>query len=372
MSRLSLFIAAGGTGGHLFPAEALAAELAKQGYDLHLITDARGKRVAGSDKPWRYHAIQSGGIAGKNIWQLLVNITRLGSGFLQSLCLALRYRPHLAVGFGGYVSLPPLLAAKMFGAKIIIHEQNAQAGRANRFLKPFATKIATGFPQARGLGEDIIVTGNPARPAILALYQQAYLPPQEKIHLLITGGSQGARSFSSLIPEALVLLSDQLKTRLEIVQQVRAEDLKKVQGFYEKQGNLKTELKPFFDDMEKRLAWAHLVIARAGASTLTELALSGKPAILIPLPNSIDHHQDRNAEIFAQKGAVIMLAERKISPRDLAETIERLLSNSGNLSKMSLAMEEFSRPDAAKELARLALDLIQETPKEKNHARFAS
>jgi len=367
----SILIAAGGTGGHLFPAEALAAELMKQGYNIHLVTDRRGLDVTASHGHWNCYAIMSGGIAGKSGLERLKNIARLAFGFMQAVILVFKIRPKVAIGFGGYPSLCPLLAAKLCRAKIVIHEQNALAGRANRFLKRYAYKIAAGFPKTTGLGGRVHVTGNPARTGILELAHQPYQPPMEDIQLLITGGSQGAKSFSKLIPDALALLPADLQKRMIIHQQIRQEDLAGVQAIYEKL-SLRNELQPFFTDMPARLAKAHLAITRAGASTLTELALAGRPAILIPLPNSIDGHQEANAKLFQNAGAAVALPEKGLTPEHLAKMIAEILQNPKVLLSATQAMRRLAKPGATAALAQIITKIVEEEREENGHARVTS
>lgn len=365
-----ILLAAGGTGGHLFPAEALAKELEQMEFEVHLVTDKRGHRVGQKKDRLHRHVVCAGGIAGKNGWDRAKNFLLLGLGFLQSLVLNISLRPKVAVGFGGYPSLAPLLAAKITGAKIVLHEQNAQGGRANRFLMRYADHIASGFPQTQGLGQKIVVTGNPVRPQIRALKDQTYTPPGSDIHLLVTGGSQGARVFSDLIPQSMGLLDDALRQRIFISQQVRKEDIDRVAGYYHSIGQ-RADLAPFFEDMPKRLENAHLVIARAGASTLCELTLAGRPAILVPLPNSIDGHQDANADSLAKRGAAIVFKEKGLSAQILADSLTRLFLHPQQLLEMASSARQLAKPEAARELAKLVSRAIG-IEKEANDARLAS
>ncbi|HEX2580367.1 MAG TPA: undecaprenyldiphospho-muramoylpentapeptide beta-N-acetylglucosaminyltransferase [Dongiaceae bacterium] len=355
MTRIML--AAGGTGGHLFPAEALAAELVAKGHQVFLMTDRRGARIGTGDASCPRHAIVAGGIAGKTLSERLRNLARLLVGFIQSLAVALRRRPELAVGFGGYVSFPPLLAARLTGARLVLHEQNAIMGRANRMLARWTSGTAFGFA-SRAMPANARVIGNPVRPAILALGAESYAASEEEVHLLVTGGSQGARAFATLVPEAIALLPERLRARLVIAQQCRADDLDSVGERYRMLGQHRVTLAPFFSDMPERLRWAHLVICRAGASSLSELAVAGRPAIAIPLPGSIDGHQDANAQSFAEAGALMICREKEGAPA-LARALEDYIGEPGRLAKKAEAMRSLARPQAARELAAFALSHLR-------------
>ncbi|MBI2254890.1 MAG: undecaprenyldiphospho-muramoylpentapeptide beta-N-acetylglucosaminyltransferase [Proteobacteria bacterium] len=362
-NRVQIVLAAGGTGGHMFPAEALATELLRRGCRVDLITDERGQGFGNRLPEVSVHHVAAGGVAGKGLVSKLKNIGRLALGYLQCRKLIKRLDPVVTIGFGGYPSVPPLLAAQQRESRTVLHEQNAVAGRANRFLMKRASKVALSFDKVRffeDLGSDkVIVTGNPVRPAISALANQAYRAPRgfEPINLLIFGGSLGARSFSRHIPAGVALISPELRSRLKIVQQCRAEDLAEVAAAYKATG-LAVELKSFFDDMPQRLATAHLIVSRAGASTVTELTAAGRPSLMIPLPNSIDDHQLANARALEGPGAGWVLTESAMSPASIAERLTTILSHPDRLDLAAAAAKKLGRRDAAERLADVVMSLV--------------
>jgi len=351
-----ILLAAGGTGGHMFPAEALAEALLRRGCRVVLCTDARGKGFGGRQPQVAEYRIASGGVAGKGTLVRLKNMTQLALGFAQSLILLRKLRPQVAVGFGGYPSVPPLLAARLTGARIVLHEQNATAGRANRFLARYAGKVALSFAQTRYLdalptGKSVL-TGNPVRPEIAALSDMPYRQPEpaQPFDLLVTGGSLGARLFGTLLPQAIATLPTATRARLRLVQQCRAEDMAATAAHYRALG-LAVELQPFFSDMPARLAHAQLVICRAGASTVAELAAAGRPAIFIPLANAIDDHQRANAQEIVAQGGGWILMERAATPETLATLLGSLMSDSAALAKAAENARLLGRRDAAARLA---------------------
>ena len=363
MSAPRILLAAGGTGGHMFPAEALARALLARGLAVDLATDERGGGFGDRLPEVKVHRIASGGVAGKGTLVRLRNFVRLGLGFMQSRSLLRRLRPAVVVGFGGYPSIPPLAAAQRAGIPTLLHEQNAVMGRANRFLAKRAARLALSFEQVQFA--DVVpakrrtVTGNPVRPEISAIADASYIAPRagEKVRLFVMGGSLGARVFGRAVPEAVALLRPDLRDRLSITQQARAEDLAQAQEDYRALG-LTVELKPFFDDVPERLRQAHLLITRAGASTLAELAAAGRPAILVPLPNSIDDHQKANAGALDSIGGGWLLPENSLSPAALAKILEDVLADPTRLEKAAAAARTLGRRDAADRLAELVIDLL--------------
>jgi UDP-N-acetylglucosamine--N-acetylmuramyl-(pentapeptide) pyrophosphoryl-undecaprenol N-acetylglucosamine transferase len=362
-----IVLAAGGTGGHLFPAEALAGALIGRGVAVELITDERG---TGFSKLGNVpvHRIASGGIAGKGLTTRARNYGRLALGVLQSRRLLKHLRPSVAVGFGGYPSVPPLLAAQWSAVSTVIHEQNAVMGRANRALMKRASKVALSFDQVR-FTEQLAasrkaMTGNPVRPAVAEIGTRPYRAPgaDGPVHLLVFGGSQGARVFGRVVPQAIALLPETLRRRLKLVQQVRAEDLEAATAAYREMG-LDAELNPFFADMPARYEWAHLVVCRSGASSVTELAAAGRPALMIPLPNSIDDHQMANADSLASKGGGWVMSESAFTPENAAERLASILSDSTGLARAAAAARAAARTDAAERLADLVLGLVPGTLK---------
>ncbi|HVM84348.1 MAG TPA: undecaprenyldiphospho-muramoylpentapeptide beta-N-acetylglucosaminyltransferase [Candidatus Binatia bacterium] len=361
--KMRILLAAGGTGGHLFPAEALAGALLGRGYAVDLVTDERGGGFAGRLSSVPVHRIASGGIAGKGLSARARNSLRLMLGVLQSRNLLKRLRPSVAVGFGGYPSLPPILAAQWGRIRTVVHEQNAVAGRANRLLMKRANRVALSFETVRYCEQvpaaKKTVTGNPVRAAISEVGGRTYRAPEAggPLHLLVFGGSQGARVFGRVTPPALALLPEDLRRRLKLVQQVRAEDLEAVSAAYRTLG-LAVELKPFFDDMPVRYEWAHLVMCRSGASSVAELAAAGRPALIIPLPNSIDDHQLANAESLAVKGAAWVLDESACSAETLAQRLIAILVDHDGLARAAERARGLARLDAAERLADVVTGLI--------------
>lgn len=362
-NRVQIVLAAGGTGGHMFPAEALATELLRRGCRVDLITDERGQGFGNRLSEVNVHHVAAGGVAGKGLVPKVKNLARLALGYLQCRKLIKQLDPIVTVGFGGYPSVPPLLAAQQRESRTVLHEQNAVAGRANRFLMKRASKVALSFDKVRFFeelgGDKLIVTGNPVRPAISALANQAYRAPRgfEPVNLLIFGGSLGARSFSRHIPAGVALISPELRSRLKIVQQCRAEDLSDVAAAYKATG-IEVELKSFFDDMPQRLATAHLIVSRAGASTVTELTAAGRPSLMIPLPNSIDDHQLANARALEGPGAGWVLTESAMSPASIAERLTTILSHPDRLDLAAAAAKKLGRRDAAERLADVVMSLV--------------
>lgn len=356
-----IVIAAGGTGGHFFPAEALAAELLERGERVVLLTDARSGGLASpvfarTEK----HVVAGAGLAGRGFSRAAKGALALARGVVQARGILNGLKPGAVVAFGGYPSVPPVLAAaSMLGGKplVVLHEQNAVLGRANRFLSRFADLLALNFANTQRLPGHIknVVVGNPVRPVIAALYGQGYVPPGEIVELLVVGGSLGAKVFSTLMPEALALLPAALRARLHVTQQCRANDIEAARQVLKSAG-IEAELSPFFTDVAALLQRAHLVIARAGASTVAEIAVAGRPAIFIPLPGAIDDHQRANADALASHGGVVRLDQAGLTPEILAKEIETFLMNPESLTKAAAASAQLGEPRAA---ARLA-DLVQE------------
>ncbi|MEZ5830246.1 MAG: undecaprenyldiphospho-muramoylpentapeptide beta-N-acetylglucosaminyltransferase [Dongiaceae bacterium] len=358
-----ILLAAGGTGGHMFPAEALARALLARGLAVDLATDERGGGFGDRLPDVKVHRIASGGVAGKGPMARLRNIVRLAWGMMQSRRLLRRLRPAVVVGFGGYPSVPPVLAAQRRAVPTILHEQNAVMGRANRFLSRGASRLALSFERVefsdRVAPERRVVTGNPVRPEISAIANAPYEAPGtgEKVRLFVMGGSLGARVFGRAVPEAVALLHADLRNRLAIAQQARAEDLPQAQNDYRALG-LSVELKPFFEDVPERLRQAHLLITRAGASTLAELTAAGRPAILVPLPNSIDDHQMANARALESAGGGWVMPESTLSPATLAKILEEALAEPTRLERAAAAAKGLGKRDAADRLADLVVELL--------------
>jgi UDP-N-acetylglucosamine--N-acetylmuramyl-(pentapeptide) pyrophosphoryl-undecaprenol N-acetylglucosamine transferase len=355
-------IAAGGTGGHLFPAEALAAELTARGERIVLFTDSRS---AAFDSPAFANAerfVLSGeGIAGRNLLRAAKGAAKLAAGTLTARSLLKRLDAAAVVGFGGYPAIPPALAAMTLGKRrpaVILHEQNAVLGRANRALAPRADLLALAYAETTKVPRNAKaqVVGNPVRPALAALAGAGYPPADGALRLLVTGGSLGARVFADLVPPAIAALPEAIRSRLLIAQQCRVEDLERVRAAYAGTG-IPVELSPFFPDIAGRLAGAHLVIARSGASTVAELACAGRPSLLLPLPSAIDDHQFANARALAEAGAALILPQASTTPARLAELLTEFLSSPERLAEAARAAASLARPQAARDLADLVLAL---------------
>jgi UDP-N-acetylglucosamine--N-acetylmuramyl-(pentapeptide) pyrophosphoryl-undecaprenol N-acetylglucosamine transferase len=353
-------VAAGGTGGHLFPAQALAEALIGRGWRVVLATDERGATYAAEFPAEERIALSAATYRPGDPLGMVRAGLAIARGTLTARKAFRRLDPAVVVGFGGYPSLPSLIAAASAGRPIVIHEQNAVMGRANRLLAGRATAMACAFPTLKKAPARVqaraVVVGNPVRPEIRALAEVAYVPPADRIDLLVTGGSQGARVVSETVPRAVALLPQALRDRLVVQQQTRAESIESARAIYQDSG-VTFELAPFFRDMAGRLAAAHLVIGRAGASTVCELAVAGKPSILIPLKIALDDDQGENAALLADAGAAVVLREDALTVDTLAAAMAALLDDPGRLAAMSEAARSAARPDAAERLA----DLVEKT-----------
>ena len=350
-------LAAGGTGGHVFPAEALAAELIGRGASLMLFTDRRGDVYGGTLGGLESRTIRAGGIAGKGMLARVRSVAHLALGSLQARRLLKALSPRAVVGFGGYASVPTVLAASASGIRTVVHEQNAVLGRANRLLAGRVDRIATSFAEVAAVppkaAAKIVRTGMPVRPAFAAVIGQEYAPPAPdgEIRLLVLGGSQGARIFGEVVPAAVARLDASLRRRLVISQQCRAEGLEAADAAY-RQLQVTVDLAPFFDDVPRRLAAAHLVLARAGASTVAEVTALGRPAILIPYLFATDDHQGANARALAASGAAWVLPQQAFNADALAGRLAELLAGDGlALVKAAAAARAYGCPDAAARLA---------------------
>ncbi len=361
-----IVIAAGGTGGHFFPAEALASELIRRGQRIALMTDTRSQidRSPVFAAQERF-VLPGAGISGRGVLRATSAAVALTAGVARARAILARIDAAALVAFGGYPSVAPVLAARLSRHRppVILHEQNAVLGRANRFLARHATLLALSFPATARVPNSVAAetTGNPVRPAVIALADRSYTPPSadSEVRLLVLGGSLGARVFSDVVPAALARLPDALCARLSVVQQCRAEDLERVRTIYAASG-IEAELATFFPDVAERLAAAHLVIARAGASTVAELAVAGRPAILVPLPGAIDDHQSANAEALVAARGASMMAQRHFTPEALAERLAGLLATPDLLAHAAAAARNLARPDAAARLAELTLSLMHQ------------
>ena len=354
-----IVLVAGGTGGHLFPAEALAGELTKRGYDVHLATDKRAKRFVRHFAEDHVHVIPSATITSKNPFAVLKTLWQLLKGVRSSRRLFRKLRPVLVGGFGGYPTLPPLYAAKSVGLLTFVHEQNAVMGRANKAMAGRVDAIAGGFLKEEGPFKDkIIITGNPVRDAVITAAKRPYKPSagNDAFNLLVFGGSQGASFFTEIVPEAVKLLDAEAKKRLHIVEQVRGEG-KNLKDIY-RDLHIEAEVEEFFDDMPERIADAQYIIARSGASTVSEIATIGRPALLIPYPYALDHDQSANAARLAATGAVKVIQQGELDAKKLATVIETVMQNSALMETQAKAAKSAGHSDATKKLADLCEALI--------------
>jgi UDP-N-acetylglucosamine--N-acetylmuramyl-(pentapeptide) pyrophosphoryl-undecaprenol N-acetylglucosamine transferase len=364
----SVVLAAGGTGGHLFPAFALAQELGRRGVVVDLLTDMRGDRYGTSFPARAVYRVPSAAMAGRAPLQASRAAWQLARGVAASLRLLARLEPGAVVGFGGYPAFPPLVAARLRRIPTVLHEQNAVLGRANRALARHVSAIAASFANTRFLEgrpqAKVRVTGNPVRDQVVDWATQSYQPPHEEgpFCLLVFGGSQGARFFADALPPALALLPDDVRAGLFVVQQCREEDLKRVEAAYGAAG-IRSHLAAFFANLPEEMARAHLVIGRSGASTVAELAVMGRPALLVPLPHAVDNDQLHNARRLAEAGGAWCLEQKDVTAQSLAETIARLLASPDTLAQAAAAAKALGRPDAVTRLADLVEELIGRRPR---------
>ena len=352
----TIVLAAGGTGGHLFPAQALAEELQRRGYEIHLITDSRVREFGSEFPAARIYDVPSATISLNSPWKLPGRAWRLMRGYSISKTILLQLRPRAVVGFGGYPSFPPIAAAARLRLPIVIHEANAVLGRANKAFAGRAALIASSFPVIAnlppGLRGKVQLTGNPVRSQVLKLAGAPYdMPAAERaFSILVFGGSQGAQFFSEIMPPAVAELPGAVRRTLKITQQCRPENIEAVKAKYEELG-IEHDVAPFFNDLPKRMAGAHLVICRSGASTIAELSVIGRPAILVPLPHSVDSDQLRNAESFAAAGGGWLLQQSELTAASLAAALMHLRYQESELADAAEAALEQGRPDAAVRLA---------------------
>lgn len=358
--RPPVLVTAGGTGGHLFPAEALATALSQRGIVVHLATDRRAARFGGAFTEQTIHVVASATLRGRGPIAVAQTGAKLGVGFVQAWALIGRLKPAAVIGFGGYPTIPPVLAAVYRGVPSLIHEANAVIGRANRFLAPRVTAIATTFPDVFGAAPDLAakatLTGNPVRAAVVGAAAVPYPSAYDPLRLVIFGGSQGARIMADIVPAAIGLLEPGLRARLAVVQQARDEDLGRVSDAYAKLG-VAAETAPFFADLPARIAASHLVIGRSGASTVAELAAIGRPAILVPLPHAVDQDQFANAGMLERSGGARRVVQSDFTPQRLAAEISGLAAAPQGLAAMAAAAKNLGRLDAAERLADLVLQV---------------
>lgn len=351
-----IVISAGGTGGHLFPAQALVQELRRRNRQAVVITDRRGMRWQDQFEEAPMFETLSGTTEQSGALARVKAVTSLAIGTLQALTLMWKYNPRVVIGFGGYPSLPGMFAGIVAGKRTCFHEQNRVVGRANRLIAPRMTAIALTFPEPKGLHGSLKirakVTGNPVRDAVIAKRDMPYPLLDEKgpVELLVFGGSQGASIFSQVVPSAIARLPSDLKSRLRVVQQCRAEDLVMVRAVYDQVG-ITAELATFFSDLPERMARAHLVISRSGASTVCELMVIGRPAVLVPLKGALDGDQAANAAFLQDEGGGWMMPESEFTSENLNGLMVQLLRSPERLQRAAEVARALGRPDAVVSLA---------------------
>jgi UDP-N-acetylglucosamine--N-acetylmuramyl-(pentapeptide) pyrophosphoryl-undecaprenol N-acetylglucosamine transferase len=365
MANKLVVVAAGGTGGHLFPASAFSEEMFRRGWRVVLMTDVRGRRYAEGFPAERIEDVPAASLGG-NPLTLIPSLMKIYRGINAAKKRFDDYQPALVAGFGGYPSFPALMAARSRKAPILIHEQNSVLGRVNRAMATSAALVACGFERLDRLppkAEDRKrVVGNPVRLPILAVRERPYpeAPAGGRLNLLIIGGSQGAKLFGEIIPDAIAMLPQTLRARFDVVHQVRDEQINDAKKVY-KRAKVDAEVAAFFTDMGQRLAAAHLVIARAGASTVTELQVAGRPAILVPFAAAADDHQTANAEGLTSVGAADLFTEQDFEPAALAALLERRFADPHGLAVRAAAARASAKPEAAKTLADLAESVALKT-----------
>jgi UDP-N-acetylglucosamine--N-acetylmuramyl-(pentapeptide) pyrophosphoryl-undecaprenol N-acetylglucosamine transferase len=367
-----ILLAAGGTGGHLFPASALAQELGRRGQAVDLATDERAGKYDADFPARAVHRIPSATLTGRSPLAMAKTFSRLGVGFFGALGLLARVRPAAVIGFGGYPTLPPLIAARVLWIPTAIHEQNAVMGRANRLLASVVDRIALSFLptkhlQPKDLGKSVLA-GTPVRDAVRTYRDVPYEPPEPSgpLRLLVFGGSQGAQFFSDVMPKALMALPSELRRRLNVVQQAREEDLERLTGVY-KEAEIAVHIATFFRDLPERMAKAHLVIARAGASTVAELTAIGRPSLLVPLPHALDNDQLENATRLEEAGGGWCFRQADLTPERLASELERLFGAPDLLTSAAAKAKALAPEDAAAKLA----DLVEELARAKTSGSWS-
>jgi len=355
-AKKPIVLTAGGTGGHMFPAKALAAALVARGHRVIVITDARGIEYLSAAPDLEVHTVPAASPAGGLLIKFSAAV-QIGAGILAARGKLRRFRPAIVIGFGGYPAFPAMVAATRAGLPTLLHEQNALLGRVNRWLAPRVTAIATSFPETAGLTdgdiEKVTITGNPVRDTFAAVRDLPYSAPDDgPLRLLVTGGSQGARIMSDVVPAALASLDDDMRIRLRVTQQCRDEDLVRVEKIYADAG-ITADLATFIDNIPGLLATTHLAIMRAGASSAAEIMAAGRPAILVPYMHAADDHQAVNARALADKGAAWMMRQERFTELACRESVEALLRDPRTLRDMAKKAHELGRVDAAERLADL-------------------
>lgn len=355
-----IVLASGGTGGHMMPAEAVADKLVAAGYDVSLLTDKRGNAIGNVLQDIDRIVLDTSSHMGGGIVKKLQSLFSVARSTLQVRKLFKRKRPTVVVGFGGYPSLPAVLAARSMGIPFLLHEQNAVLGRVNRWMAKRSQLVALSTDPTASVPSDVrtIVTGNPVRSLIANLANIAYAVPMGEgdIRIFVLGGSQGARVLSDVVPVALASLDVDVRRRLDITHQARPEDVQRVTKIYTEAG-VRADVKPYFDDVAGQLLKTQLVISRAGASTLAELTAMGRPAILVPLAIAADNHQFENASRAADAGGAWVIEEKDFTAEGLADRLNELFDDMGELRNASDQMRTLARLDAADALAEQVISI---------------
>lgn len=353
-------VTTGGSGGHIFPAEAICQALINKGFDVAFVTDKRGKAFQGL-KGVKVYNLMAEHVMGRSFFGKVMGALKLYCGAIQALFLLKKIKPAVVVGVGGYASIPAVLAAHLWHIPVVLHEQNAVLGRANRVLAHNTRIIATSFEPTLRIPTDVrsILVGLPARPAILAKAHAPYPLMDDGFQLLIFGGSQGARFFTQRVPEALLMLPKETRANVSITAQVRPEDMEMAEATYKEAGFKSVTLKSFFDNMPDLIERSHLIIGRAGASTITEAAIIGRPAILIPLPTAADNHQLENAKRFSDAGAGWLVTESNFDAEKFSAKLAQMIAEPELLYQASLQSHNIAIPDAAAKVADVVCDIAK-------------
>ncbi|MBW4329721.1 undecaprenyldiphospho-muramoylpentapeptide beta-N-acetylglucosaminyltransferase [Stakelama sp. CBK3Z-3] len=370
-------LAAGGTGGHMVPAAALAAELTKRGHRVALVSDERGVRFPGLFEDIQTHVLPVGRFSGKNPLNWVKAASQMWRGRRMAGELYKSFDPDAVIGFGGYPALPALLAAFKQGVPTVIHEQNAVLGRVNRMVAGKVDAIATAYAGVERLDSKYRrkthLVGNPVRAEVLVLRHRPYPMLDENgiFRVLVTGGSQGASILSQVVPDGLAMLPIHFRRRMQVTHQARIEDIDRVRAKYAEH-KIPAEIATYLPDMPEKLAWAHIVIARAGASTIAELTAAGRPAILVPLPSAMDDHQSANAKEITEAGGARTIVQKNFTPSELAKQMQRLGLDTRGLENAALRARGCGRPDAVRDLADLIATVERghaDAPERGEHAR---
>mgnify|MGYP002784367096 CR=1 FL=1 len=359
----NVVLASGGTGGHIFPAEALALELKSRGISCALITDERYEKYVGHLQQFDAYTIRTGTLSG-NLLKKLKNVINIMIGFYQAWVLLKQLKPKVVVGFGGYPSFPTMYVAVKMGIKTVIHEQNSLLGHTNQFLSGMVDVIATSFKDMTGLDKQyqhkVNIVGNPVRPSIAALRDMPFptLSDEGVLRILVIGGSQGASIFSDVVPDAIALLPQELRSRIRVDQQCRQNDLDKTRAKYKEIG-VSADLASFFTDMPLRLASTHLLITRSGATSLSEITVAGRPAIMVPYPHAKDNHQMVNATALEDVGGGWVIPQEAFTPETLSAKIETFLKLPSTVIDAAKNAKEAGLPDANKDLANIIQKFLE-------------